>query len=65
MAKKYSNNNLVISTEVEERFQLSYKSWICNKLFDVGDNKVRDHYHITEKYGGYAHWTCNIDIKQT
>ena len=65
MAKKHSNKNLVISTEVEERFQLSNKCWICNKLSDVGDNKVRDHCHITEKCRGYAHWTYNIDIKLT
>ena len=24
--------------------------WICDKLFDVGDDKVRDHCHVTGKY---------------
>ena len=38
---------------------------ICNKLFDVGDNKVRDHRHITGKYRGSAHWSCNINLKPT
>ena len=32
--------------EEEERFQLTNSSWICKKLFDVGDDKVRDHCHI-------------------
>ena len=50
--KKQFNKNLIMSTEEEEeeRFQLASSSWICDKLFDVGDDKVRDHCHITEKY---------------
>ena len=51
--------------EDEERFQSSIKCWICNKLFDVGENKVRDHCHITGKYRGSAHWSCNINLKLT
>ena len=49
----------------EERFQFSYSCWICGKLFDVGDEKVRDYCHITEKYRGAAHWSCNINLKLT
>ena len=37
--------------------------YICEKLFDVGDDKVRDHCHITGKYRGPAHWSCNINLK--
>ena len=29
--------------EEEERFQLTNSCWICDKLFDVEDDKVRDH----------------------
>ena len=36
-----------------------------DKLFDVGDNKVRDHCHVTGKYRGSAHWNCNINLKLT
>ena len=32
-----------MSVEEEERFQLSNSCWIFDKLFDVGDDKVRDH----------------------
>ena len=32
--------------EDEERFQSSTMCWICDKLFDVGDNKVRYHCDI-------------------
>ena len=35
------------------------------KLFDVGENKVRDHCHVTGKYRGSAHWSCNINLKLT
>ena len=54
-----------MSAEDEERLQLSNKRWICNKLFDVGDDKVRYHCHITGKYRGYAHWSCNINLRLT
>ena len=37
----------------------------CNKLFDIGDNKVRNHDHITGKHRGSAHWSCNINVKLT
>ena len=52
-----------MSAEEEERFQLSNSCWICNKLFDVGDDKVRDNCHITGKYRGATHWSCNINLK--
>ena len=65
LIKKHSNKNLVMSAENEERFQSSNKCWVCNKLFDVGDNKVRDHDHITKKYRGPAHWSCNINLRLT
>ena len=51
-----------MSEKDEQIFQLSNKCWICDKLFDVGDNKVRDHCHITGKYRGSDHWSCNIKL---
>ena len=62
MIKTHFSKNLIISAE-EEGFQLSNSCWICGKLFDVGDDKVRDHCHITGKYRGAAHWSCNINLK--
>ena len=32
-----------MSEKDEQIFQSSYKCWICDKLLDAGDNKVRDH----------------------
>ena len=39
-----------MSSEDEERFQSSNKCWIRDKLFDVGDTKVRNYGHVTGKY---------------
>ena len=63
--KKHFNKNLVISAEDEQRFQSSNKCWTCDELFNVGDNNVRDHCHMTGKYRGSAHWSCNINLKLT
>ena len=52
-----------MSAEEEERFQLSNSCWICDKFFDVGDDKVRDHCQITGKYRGAVHWSFNINFK--
>ena len=54
MIKKHFNKNLITCAE-EGRFQLSYSCWICDKLFQVEDDKVRYHCHITGKYRGAAH----------
>ena len=51
-----------MSTEDEERFQLSNKCWISNQLFDMRNNKIRDHCHITTKYRRSAHWSCNVNL---
>ena len=57
--KKHFNKNLIMSEE-EEEFQSSNTCWICEKLIDNDDEKVRDHCHITGKFRGAAHWSCNI-----
>ena len=63
MMKKHFNKNLIMSAEGEERFCLSNSCSICDELFDVEDDKVRDHCHITGKYRGAAHWSCNVNLK--
>ena len=65
MVKKIFNKNRIVSAKEEERFQSSNICWICNKLFDVADNKVRDHCHVTGKYRGAVHWSCKFNFKMT
>ena len=62
--KKYFNKILLMSEE-EEQFQSRYKCWICEKLIDDDDEKVRDHCHVTGKFRGAAHWSCNINLQLT
>ena len=64
MIKTYSQN-LIMSAKEEEMFQWSNKCWICDKLFDFVDEKVRDHCHITGKCRGASHFSCNADLKIT
>ena len=52
--KKHFNQNLVMAAEQNEEFEKSNICWICGKLIDIEDNKVRDHCHITGKYRGAA-----------
>ena len=52
-----------MSAEEEERFQLSNNCWIRDRLFDAGDDIVRDHCHITGKYRGAAYSSCNINLQ--
>ena len=52
-----------MSVDEEEGFQLDNSCWIFNKLFDAGDEKVRNHCHITGKYRGAAHFSCNANLK--
>ena len=60
--KDQFNKNLVM-TEEEHLFQQSNNCWICKKLIDNEDEKVRDHCHITGKFRGSAHWDCNINFQ--
>ena len=60
--KKHFNKNLIMSEE-EEEFQPSNTCWICEKLIDNDDEKVRVYCHVTGKFRGAAHWSCNITKK--
>ena len=63
--KKHFNKNLVMPEKDERRSQLSNICWICNKLFDVQDYKVRDNCRVTRNYRGSAHLNCNINLRLT
>ena len=63
--KKHFNKDLIMSEEKEEQFQSSNISWICEKLIDNDDEKVKDHCHITGKFRGAARWSCKINLQLT
>ena len=56
------NRNVIISEKEERLFQQSNRSWICKKLIDDDEEKVRDHCHVIGKFRGAAHWNCNINF---
>ena len=61
--KKYFNKNFIMTAEEEEIFQLSNKCWICDKLLDLADEKVRGYCNISGKFRGAAHFSCNCNLK--
>ena len=63
MMKKHFNKDLIMSALENEEFERSNIYWVCGKLIDISNNKVRDHCHITGKYRGSSHFSCNINLK--
>ena len=63
--KKHFNKNLVMTEEEEHLFRWSNNCWICKKLIDNDDEKIRDHCHITSKFRGAGNWDCNINFQLT
>ena len=61
--KKHFNKNLIMTKNEEENFQSSNMCWICEK--PIENEKVRDRCHMTGKFRGSAHWSCNINLQLT
>ena len=60
---KHFNKNLIMSEKEEHLFQESKIGWICEKLIDNDEEKVRDHCGLTGKFRGVAHQNCNINFQ--
>ena len=54
-----------MTEEEEDLFQKSNSCWICKKLIDSDEEKVRDHCHITGKFRGAAHRNCYVNFQLT
>ena len=61
--KKHFNKELVMPKENTEDFKNSTKCWICDNDYIDTDAKVRDYFHVTGKYRGFAHKDCYINVK--
>ena len=61
--KEISKINLPMrpSSQAEFDFVHETKCWACER--DLGDNRVRDHCHITGEYRSIMHAECNLNIK--
>ena len=60
--KKHFHEKLIMSEEKKEQLQSSNTCWICKKLIDDDDEKIRDHCHITGNFSGAAFWSCNLQL---
>ena len=63
--KDQFNKNFILTEKEEYLFQQSNHCWICKTIINNKDEKVRDHCQITGKFGGSAHWECNINFQLT
>ena len=54
-----------MSEEEEHLFQQSNGWWVCKNLIDNDEEKLRDHCHVTGKFRGEAHGSCNINLQLT
>ena len=65
--RRHFNKELVTTKEGDEDFENSITYWIYNNTCVDGNTckiiLVRDHCHITGKYGGIAHREYNTNVK--
>ncbi|XP_070169332.1 uncharacterized protein [Polyergus mexicanus] len=54
-----------LTSDEWERFVNATRCSICEKPFELGDARVRDHCHLTGRYRGPAHSNCNLNYKDT
>ena len=59
---KNTKKDIIMTKENEEDFKNNNICRFCEK--EILSDKVRDHCHLTGKYRGPAHKTCNINGKQ-
>ena len=57
------NKPLKMTNEDEESFKEAKHCHICEKRYKLDDVPVRDHCHVTGKYRGSAHQTCNLKLQ--
>jgi hypothetical protein len=54
-----------LSRKESEKFHRAVKCHVCEKPFGPEDTRVRDHYHLTGRYRGPAHLSCNLNYKNS
>ena len=59
---KNTKKDIIMTQEDEEDFVNNNICRVCEK--EILSDKVGDHCHLTGKYRGPAHNTCNINVKQ-
>ena len=62
---KHFNKKFITSEEEEHSFQQSNSCWICKKVIENDEEKVRGHCHVAGNFRGAAYWECNINFQLT
>ena len=57
---KNTKKDIIMKEEDEEHYKKNNTYQFCEK--NIESNKVREHCHLTGKYRGPAHNTCNINV---
>ena len=57
------NKPLIMTSEDDKAFDKATHCHICEKKYKVDDVPVRDHCHVTGKYRGSAHQSCNLKLQ--
>ena len=61
--KTHFNKPMIMTLKDKLDFQKSNSCSICEKEYSDEDKPVRDHCHITGKYRGSAHNSCNLKLR--
>ncbi|XP_050465071.1 uncharacterized protein LOC126858636 [Cataglyphis hispanica] len=54
-----------LTADERERFRDATNCHVCERPFESEDIRVRDHCHLTGRYRGPAHFSCNLNYKET
>ena len=46
-------------------FHRNNSCWICKKLIDQDNERIRDHFHVSGKFRGAAHWSYDMNFQLT
>ena len=57
-----TKKDIIMTKEDEEDYRSNNFGRFCEK--EILSDKVLDHCHLTGNYGGTAHNTCNLNVKQ-
>lgn len=54
-----------LTSQEQYEFTMAKKCHICHKPFQENNIKVRDHCHLTSKFRGAAHQSCNLNFTKS
>ena len=54
-----------MTEEEETLFQKSKNCWICKKIINNDEEKIRDHCYTAGKFRGAAYRNCNVNSQPT